>query len=113
MILRVADVPVAGSAAAFGSGFSATAVLSTACEREVFAHDTNRRARHGWTTTRGCARSILWRLTIDRVTVAAVARHRATLPVGVVGYVAASCYPADSGRAARRCVLKHLGTAIM
>lgn len=71
----------------------------------MFAHNTDRRAHRGWTTTRGCFRSILRRLMIDRVTVAAVARHRATLPVGVVGYVAATCYLRIRPR---RSVLKHL-----
>jgi transposase len=45
------------------------------CSREVFAHNTSRLARPGWSTTRRCARYILRRLMIDRATVAAVARE--------------------------------------
>ena len=45
------------------------------CDREVFAHNTSRLARPGWSTTRRCARYILRRLMIDRMTVAAVARE--------------------------------------
>jgi hypothetical protein len=45
------------------------------CEREVFAHNTSRLARPGWSTTRRCARYILRRLMIDRMTIAAVARE--------------------------------------
>jgi transposase len=41
----------------------------------VFAHNTDRLARRGWSTTRRCARYILRRLMIDRATVAAVARE--------------------------------------
>lgn len=47
----------------------------TRCDREVFAHNTDRLARRGWSTTRRCARYILRRLMIDRATVAAVARE--------------------------------------
>ena len=43
--------------------------------REVFAHNTDRLARRGWSTTRRCARYILRRLMIDRMTVSAVARE--------------------------------------
>ena len=61
----------------FGCGYGcrATAVSTTDCEREVFAHNTSRLARPGWSTTRRCARYILRRLMIDRATVAAVARE--------------------------------------
>ena len=45
------------------------------CEREVFAHNTDRLARRGASTTRRCARYICRRLMIDRATVAAVARE--------------------------------------
>ena len=48
---------------------------SSDCSREVFAHNTSRLARPGWSTTRRCARYILRRLMIDRATVAAVARE--------------------------------------
>jgi hypothetical protein len=41
----------------------------------VFAHNTSRLARPGWSTTRRCARYILRRLMIDRMTIAAVARE--------------------------------------
>jgi transposase len=48
---------------------------SASCAREVFAHNTDRLARRGATTTRRCARYICRRLMIDRATVAAVARE--------------------------------------
>ena len=41
----------------------------------MFAHNTSRLARPGWSTTRRCARYILRRLMIDRMTIAAVARE--------------------------------------
>ena len=41
----------------------------------MFAHNTDRLARRGWTTTRRCARYILRRLMLDRMTVSAVARE--------------------------------------
>jgi hypothetical protein len=41
----------------------------------VFTHNTSRLARPGWSTTRRCARYILRRLMIDRMTIAAVARE--------------------------------------
>ncbi|MGK2855313.1 MAG: hypothetical protein ACSLE3_14615 [Microbacteriaceae bacterium] len=41
----------------------------------MFAHNTDRLARRGWSTTRRCARYICRRLMIDRATVAAVARE--------------------------------------
>ena len=41
----------------------------------MFAHNTDRLARRGWSTTRRCTRYILRRLMIDRATVAAVARE--------------------------------------
>lgn len=47
--------------------------VSANCAREVFAHNTDRLARRGWSTTRRCARYICRRLMIDRATVAAVA----------------------------------------
>jgi len=49
--------------------------VSTGCEREVFAHNTDRLARRGWSTTRRCARYVCRRLMVDRATVAAVARE--------------------------------------
>ena len=58
-----------------GYGFHVTAVASSQCQREVFAHNTSRLARPGWSTTRRCARYILRRLMIDRATIAAVARE--------------------------------------
>ena len=58
-----------------GCGCRATAARAAGCRREVFAHNTSRLARPGWSTTRRCARYILRRLMIDRVTVAAVARE--------------------------------------
>ena len=41
----------------------------------MFAHNTSPLARPGWSTTRRCARYILRRLMIDRMTIAAVARE--------------------------------------
>jgi transposase len=48
---------------------------NTACDREVFCHDSDRLARPGRTTTRRCANYVLRRLIVDRATVAAVARE--------------------------------------
>jgi transposase len=45
------------------------------CAREVFAHDSSRLARPGWSTTRRCAQFVLRRLAIDKATVSAVARE--------------------------------------
>jgi transposase len=45
------------------------------CDREVLAHNTSRLARPGWSTTGRCARYILRRLMLDRMTVSAVARE--------------------------------------
>lgn len=43
--------------------------------REVFAHDSSRLARPGWSTTRRCAQFVMRRLAIEKATVAAVARE--------------------------------------
>ena len=48
---------------------------SSHCLREVFAHNTSRLTRPAWSTTRRCARYILRRLMIDRMTISAVARE--------------------------------------
>jgi|SRR5581483_2615930 len=47
----------------------------SACEREVFCHDSDRLARTGRTTTRRCANYVLRRPIIDRAALAAVARE--------------------------------------
>ncbi|WP_219811742.1 hypothetical protein [Mycobacterium marinum] len=57
-----------------GCGCRRYRCANAACQREVFAHNTDRLARRGWSTTRRCARYILRRLMIDRTTVAAVGR---------------------------------------
>ena len=44
--------------------------VNAACEREVFAHNTDRLARRGASTTRRCARYLSHRLMIDRAAVA-------------------------------------------
>jgi transposase len=75
VIRRVTDVPVVGHPLRLQVRVPRYRCVNTACEREVFAHNTSRLARPGWSTTRRCARYILRRLMIDRATVAAVARE--------------------------------------
>jgi transposase len=75
VIRRVTDVPVVGHPLRLQVRVPRYRCVNTACEREVFAHNTSRLARPGWSTTRWCARYILRRLMIDRATVAAVARE--------------------------------------
>jgi transposase len=75
VIRRVTDVPVVGHPLRLHVKVPRYRCVSTACEREVFAHNTDRLARRGWSTTRRCARYICRRLMIDRATVAAVARE--------------------------------------
>ena len=75
MIRSVTDVPVVGHPLRLQVRVPRYRCVNTACEREVFAHNTSRLARPGWSTTRRCARYICHRLMIDRATVAAVARE--------------------------------------
>ena len=75
VIRQVTDVPVVGHPLRLQVRVPRYRCVNTACEREVFAHNTSRLARPGGSTTRRCARYILRRLMIDRATVAAVARE--------------------------------------
>jgi transposase len=75
VIRAVTDVPVVGHPLRLRVRVPRYRCVNTACDREVFAHNTDRLARRGWSTTRRCARYILRRLMIDRATVAAVARE--------------------------------------
>ena len=75
VIRRVTDVPVVGHPLQLRVRVPRYRCANASCEREVFAHNTDRLARRGWSTTRRCARYICRRLMIDRATVAAVARE--------------------------------------
>jgi transposase len=75
VIRRVTDVPVVGHPLRLHVRVPRYRCVVADCEREVFAHNTDRLARRGWSTTRRCARYICRRLMIDRATVAAVARE--------------------------------------
>lgn len=75
VIRTVTDVPVVGHPLRLRVAVPRYRCVNTSCEREVFAHNTDRLARRGWSTTRRCARYICRRLMIDRATVAAVARE--------------------------------------
>jgi transposase len=75
VIRNVTDVPVVGHPLRLRVRVPRYRCVNTACEREVFAHNTSALARPGWSTTRRCARYICHRLMIDRATVAAVARE--------------------------------------
>jgi transposase len=75
VIRTVTDVPVVGHPLRLRVQVPRYRCVNTGCEREVFAHNTDRLARRGWSTTRRCARYILRRLMIDRATIAAVARE--------------------------------------
>jgi transposase len=75
VIRNVTDVPVVGHPLRLRVRVPRYRCVNTACEREVFAHNTSALARPGWSTTRRCARYICRRLMIDRATVAAVARE--------------------------------------
>jgi transposase len=72
---KVTDVPVVGHPLRLWVRVPRYRCVSADCDREVFAHNTDRLARRGWTTTRRCARYILRRLMIERMTVSAVARE--------------------------------------
>jgi transposase len=75
VIRRVTDVPVVGHPLRLRVCVPRYRCVAADCDREVFAHNTDRLARRGWSTTRRCARYILRRLMIDRATIAAVARE--------------------------------------
>jgi transposase len=75
VIRRVTDVPVVGHPLRLHVRVPRYRCVAVSCGREVFAHNTDRLARRGATTTRRCARYICRRLMIDRATVAAVARE--------------------------------------
>ena len=75
VIRRVTDVPVVGHPLRLHVRVPRYRCVAADCDREVFAHNTDRLARHGWSTTRRCARYVCRRLMIDRATVAAVARE--------------------------------------
>jgi transposase len=75
VIRRVTDVPVVGHPLRLRVRVPRYRCGSSQCPREVFVHNTSRLARPGWSTTRRCARYILRRLMIDRMTIAAVARE--------------------------------------
>ena len=75
VIRRVTDVPVVGHPLRLRVRVPRYRCKSSQCPREVFAHNTSRFARPGWSTTRRCARYILRRLMLDRMTIAAVARE--------------------------------------
>lgn len=75
VIRKVTDVPVVGHPLRLRVRVPRYRCVTVDCGREVFAHNTSRLARPGWSTTRRCARYILRRLMIDRMTIAAVARE--------------------------------------
>lgn len=75
VIRTLTDVPVVGHPLRLRVRVPRYRCVNIACEREVFAHNTDRLARRGWSTTQRCARYICRRLMIDRATVAAVARE--------------------------------------
>lgn len=75
VVRKVTDVPVVGHPLRRRLRVPRYRCMATGCDREVFAHNTSRLAHPGWSTTRRCARYILRRLMIDRMTVAAVARE--------------------------------------
>jgi transposase len=72
---RLTDLPVAGHPMQLRVRVPRYRCLQDGCERVIFCHDTSRLARAGATTTLRCARYVLHRLVVDRVTVAAVARE--------------------------------------
>ncbi len=75
VVRKVTDVPVVGHPLRLRVRVPRYRCTTGDCSREVFAHNTSRLARPGWSTTQRCARHILRRLMIDRATVAAVARE--------------------------------------
>jgi transposase len=75
VIRKVTDVPVVGHAPRLWVRVPRNRCPTAECDWEVFAHNTFRLARPGWSTTRRCARYILRRLMLDPMTVSAVARE--------------------------------------
>ena len=75
VIRRVTDVPVVGHPLRLRVRVPRYRCTISDCSREVFNHNTSRLARPGWSTTRRCARYILRRLMMDRMTITAVARE--------------------------------------
>ena len=72
---RVRDVPVVGYPLELRVAVPRYECRHDGCARAVFAHDTDRLARPGASTTRRCASYILRRLAVDKATVAAIARE--------------------------------------
>ena len=72
---RVSDVPVVGHPLVMRVQLPRYRCVHDGCDREVFAHDSSRLARPGWSTTRRCAQFVMRRLAIDKATVSAVARE--------------------------------------
>ncbi len=64
VIRRVTDVPVVGHPLRLNIKVTDCRCVSIECDREVFAHNTDRLARRGASTTRRCARGICRRLMI-------------------------------------------------
>ena len=97
VIRRVTDVPIVGHPLRLQVRVPRYRCAAMNCDREVFAHNTSRLARPGWSTTRRCARYILHRLMIDRATVAAVA-PRTRPVVGHRQHHRDGGHPDDRGR---------------
>ena len=72
---RLTDLPVAGHPMQLRVRVPRYRCLQDGCERVIFCHDTRGWRGPGATTTLRCARYVLRRLVVDRVTVAAVARE--------------------------------------
>src|SRR4051794_31169245 len=72
---RVSDVPAVGHPLVLRVRLPRYRCVHDGCAREVFAHDSSRLARPGWSTTRRGAGFVLRRLAIDKATVSAVARE--------------------------------------
>ena len=75
MIRTVTDVPVVGYPFRLRVRVPRYRCVNTACEREVFAHNTDRLARPRLVDDPALCALHLRRLMIDRATVAAVARE--------------------------------------
>src|ERR1700748_490267 len=72
VIRKVTDVPVVGHPLRLRVRVFRYRCPAADCAREVFAHNTSHPPRRGAPPPRRCARYILRRLMIDRVTVSAV-----------------------------------------
>lgn len=59
VVRRVTDVPVVGHPLRLQVRVPRYRCTTSGCGREVFAHNTDRLARPGWSTTRRCARYVL------------------------------------------------------